>query len=161
MIRINRKILHLLILMIGSTLFVSIQAYTQSRKVEQEILRHGEAVREAFSKGDIEKITSFHHPEVMKALGYNNLLNGRDTVINDLTKTLENFNLSFVENEIESILTRGDMAIEQTRFSIKGTPKDGSEPFIFKGRTMVTYVRYDESPTGWATIREIIQPATE
>ena len=159
--RINRKVLYLLILMIGFTLFVSTQAHTQDRKVEREILKHGEAVREAFSEGNIEKITSLHHPEVVKALGYNNLLNGRDTVINDLTKTLENFDLTFIENDVENILIKQDVAIEQTRFSIRGTPKSDGEPFIFKGRTMVTYVRYDESPTGWATIREIIQPATD
>jgi hypothetical protein len=26
---------------------------------------------------------------------------------------------------------------------------------------MVVYMRYKESPTGWASIRELIQPATD
>ena len=42
-----------------------------------------------------------------------------------------------------------------------GHAEKQGEPLIFKGRTMVTYVRHEESPTGWATIREIIQPATQ
>jgi hypothetical protein len=32
---------------------------------------------------------------------------------------------------------------------------------LFRGRTQVVYVRYKRSPTGWASIREIIQPATD
>ena len=59
------------------------------------------------------------------------------------------------------MLIQKDLVIEQTKFSIKGTPKEGGESFIFSGRTMVTYVRYADSPTGWATIREIIQPGTD
>ena len=102
-------------------------------------------------------IRSFHHPEVIKALAYKKVLTGREAVLKDLAGTLENYTLEFVTNTIESILIRGDIAIEQTLFSIKGTPKKGGDPFIFSGRTMVTYIKYKESPTGWATIREIIQ----
>lgn len=133
----------------------------QNEKIRQEILNNGEVIRKAFSEGDIEKIRSLHHPDVIKALGYNDLKTGRDEVIDGLKGTLENYNLEFVENDVESILIQGNIAIEQTRFSIKGTPKKGGESFVFNGRTMVTYIRYDSSPTGWATIREIIQPATE
>ncbi|MEM8902042.1 MAG: hypothetical protein AAGC85_28300 [Bacteroidota bacterium] len=66
-----------------------------------------------------------------------------------------------MKNEVESIYLKGEVAIEQSRFAIQGTPKEGGDPFIFKGRTMVTYIRYEKSPTGWATIREIIQPFEE
>ena len=118
-------------------------------------------IREAFADADIEKIKSLHHPDVEKALGYNDLKNGRDEVIEGLIGTLQAFDLEFIENKVESILIKDNIAIEQTRFAIRGTPKDGGDPFIFKGRTMVTYMRYEQSPTGWATIREIIQPATE
>jgi len=139
---------------------LSTKTYAQYEKEKSEILKTGELIRAAFSEGDIEAIKSFHHPEVIKALAYKNLLTGRDAVIKGLTETLENFTLEFVENNIESILIQGDIAIEQTLFSIKGTPKKGGEPFGFSGRTMVTYIRYKKSPTGWATIREIIQQAT-
>lgn len=141
------------------TLCVSTKTYSQDENVKSEILKTGELIRAAFSKGDIETITSFHHPEVIKALGYTNILTGRDAVIEGLRGTLEGFTLEFVENNVESILIQGDIAIEQTLFSIKGTPKKGGEPFVFSGRTMVTYIKYKKSPTGWATIREIIQQA--
>ncbi|MEM7551371.1 MAG: nuclear transport factor 2 family protein [Bacteroidota bacterium] len=131
----------------------------QVESVEEEILKNGERIRAAFSEGDVEKIRLLHHPEVIKALSYDDLKIGRDEVIEGITKTLASYYLEFTENEIDNILIQEDLAIEQTKFSIKGTPKNGGEPFVFKGRTMVTYVRYDKSPTGWATIREIIQPA--
>ena len=142
-------------------ILLPIRVYSQTDSVKEEILKHGEVIREAFSNGDIEKIRSLHHPDVIKALGYNDLKIGREAVIDGLKGTLENFNLEFIKNEVENIYVQEDLAIEQTKFSIRGTPKDGGNPFIFSGRTMVTYVRYDESPTGWATIREIIQVATD
>ncbi|MBC2843688.1 YybH family protein [Winogradskyella flava] len=127
--------------------------------IKREVLKHGEIIREAFSKADIETIRSLHHPEVIKALGYNDIKNGREAVVSSLRDTLSNYNLEFIENEIENILVEGNIAIEQTKFSIKGTPKQGGESFIFSGRTIVTYIKYADSPTGWATIREIIQPS--
>ncbi|WP_282043793.1 hypothetical protein [Winogradskyella flava] len=128
-------------------------------ELKKEILNHGKIIREAFSKADIETIRSLHHPKVIKALGYNDIKNGREAVVSSLRDTLSNYNLEFIENEIENILVEGNIAIEQTKFSIKGTPKQGGESFIFSGRTMVTYIKYADSPTGWATIREIIQPS--
>ena len=140
--------------------FIRIQK-TRKEQQKQEILNHGEVIRKAFSEGDTEKIKSLHHPDVIKALGFNDIKTGREEVISGLEGTLENYNLEFVKNEVESILINGDIALEQTRFSIKGTPKKDGDSFIFNGRTMVTYVKYGKSPTGWATIREIIQPAME
>ncbi|MEP7317982.1 MAG: DUF4440 domain-containing protein, partial [Panacibacter sp.] len=119
------------------------------------------AIRAAFASGDIASIILYHHPDVIKALGYNKYLKGRDAVEADLKGTFKNFNLFFRENQVESLLIQGNTAIEQTLFTIEGTPKDGSKPFVFKGRAMVVYTRYKLSPTGWASIREIIQPATE
>ena len=137
------------------------KAFSQEDKTKSEILKTGELIRAAFSKGDIEAIKSFHHPDVVKALGYKNLQTGRDAVMDDLRGTLEGYTLDFVENKVENILIQGNIAIEQTLFSIKGTPKKGGEIFYFRGRTMVTYIKYKRSPTGWATIREIIQQATD
>lgn len=132
----------------------------QKEPNKEEILNHGAVIRKAFAEGDLERIKALHHPEVVKALGYNDLKIGRDEVIEGIAETLENFDLEFVANDVESILIRDDIAIEQTKFTIKGTSKSKDEAFLFSGRTMVTYVKYDASPTGWATIREIIQVAT-
>ncbi|MEO1436626.1 MAG: nuclear transport factor 2 family protein [Bacteroidota bacterium] len=130
--------------------------------IKQEILDHGQTIRDAFKAGDLETIIATHHPEVIKALDYTDLKNGRDEVIEGIQGTLENFILEFIKNEVEHIFIQDDVAIEQTQFTIRGTAKNGiGQPFLFSGRTMVTYIRSDESPTGWATIREIIQPATE
>lgn len=127
--------------------------------VRQEILDHGQQIRMAFAASDLDRIRSLHHPEVTKALGYGDLKTGRAEVMAGLAETLRAYQLSFSENIVESILIRGNTAIEQSRFSIRGTPRGEGEPFVFRGRTMVTYVRYANSPTGWAAIREIIQPA--
>lgn len=143
------------------TFLLSTKTFSQEDKIKSEILKTGELIRSAFSKGDIEAIKSFHHPDVVKALGYKNVQSGREEVIDGLRGTLDEYTLDFVENKVESILIQGDIAIEQTLFSIKGTPKKGGEPFVFGGRTMVTYIKYKKSPTGWATIREMIQQATD
>ncbi len=129
--------------------------------IRQQILDNGQMIRDAFSTGDLEKIESLHHPEVIKALAYQDVKEGREAVMQGLEETLSAYSLEFIENEVENMLIQKDLVIEQTKFSIKGTPKEGGESFIFSGRTMVTYVRYADSPTGWATIREIIQPATD
>ena len=145
----------------ASLVVVSSGLKAQEMTPEKEIMAHGEVIRQAFAEEDLDKIASLHHPDVIKAIGYNNLQNGREEVVAGLKETLKNYHLEFVENTIESILVQDNLAIEQTKFAIRGTPKLEGEPFLFKGRTMVTYLRYAESPTGWATIREIIQPATE
>lgn len=152
--------LKFLIFSLGILLF-SCQSKLDESTVRQQIIDHGATIRQAFAEGDTALIRLLHHPEVTKALGYNDLKNGRVEVMEGISSTLRYFSLDFVENEVESILIEDNIAIEQTKFAIQGTPKDGGEPFIFKGRTMVTYKRYEASPTGWATIREIIQPATE
>ena len=158
--KIKLQLRGIFLLTIVLTLCMSIKSFSQDDKIKSEILKTGELIRAAFSKGDIEAIKSFHHPDVIKALGYKNLQTGRDAVIDGLRGTLEGYTLDFVENKVESILIQDNIAIEQTLFSIKGTPKKSGDPFIFSGRTMVTYIKYKKSPTGWATIREIIQQAT-
>lgn len=55
----------------------------------------------------------------------------------------------------------GDTCVEQTVFAIRGEPAGDGQPFVFRGRALVVYVRSAESPTGWASLREIIQPAAE
>jgi ketosteroid isomerase-like protein len=120
-----------------------------------------EAIRSAFARGDIPTILAYHHPDVIKALSYKTYLNGRNAVEADLRGTFQQFNLEFIENRVENLLIEHKTAIEQSVFTIKGTPKNGGEPFVFRGRAMVVYVRYKKSPTGWASIREVIQAAVE
>jgi ketosteroid isomerase-like protein len=115
-------------------------------------------IRAAFARGDLPAIMSYHHPDVIKAISHDRYLDGRDAVRADLLGTFEKFRLEFIEHRVENLFFQGDTAVEQSVFTVKGTPKNGSEPFLFKGRALVVYVRYKESPTGWASIRELVQP---
>lgn len=128
-------------------------------KDEAAIRQTGDRIRDAFKRGDVAAIMAFHHPNVRKALAYDKLLDGSDAVRRDLTDTLAQVGLEFVENDIENIAVQGDAAVEQTRFAIRVSPKDGSAPITFRGRAQIVYVRHSASPTGWASLREVIQPA--
>lgn len=125
------------------------------------IEKTSEAVRAAFFHGDIPAILSYHHPDVTKALAYNKYLVGRSALEADLRSTFENYSLEFLQNDVEILSIHGDIATQQILFSVKGTPKKGGAPFFFRGRTMLILVRYGKSPTGWATLREIVQPAPD
>ncbi len=134
--------------------------YGGSNTDRNSLEKTSEAIRAAFARGDIATIMAYHHPDVVKSLSYGNYLIGRDAVQGDIAATLQRFHLEWKENQVRSILIQGDTAVELTDFTIQGTSKNRSDPFLFKGRAMIVYVRYKNSPTGWASIREIIQPAT-
>lgn len=130
-----------------------------SKAVQLQLENTSKAVRDAFKRGDVETIKKYHHPNVVKALGYNNLKVGREAVLDGLRETMKNFDLEFLEGgEPEVFIQTGDVIIKQRVFSLKMIPKNGDAPFVFKGRTLLVIQRYDESPTGWATIHEMIQP---
>ncbi len=153
----------------ASLLFLlSLSSYSQTidqfsgNQAERDSLKNTSiAIRAAFSKGDVDRILLFHHPDVIKSLDYHSYQKGKEALRPGLKGTLDSFHLDFIENKTESLYINGETAIEQTLFTIKGTPKGKGEPFIFKGRSMIVYVKYKGSPTGWATIREMIQPATD
>jgi ketosteroid isomerase-like protein len=115
-------------------------------------------IRKAFSNEDIPTILAYHHPEIRKALGYQNVFSGHAAMEQDLKNTFSFAKLSWLENNVESLIFQGKTAIEMTSFIIEGKPKDGSKPFIFKGRAMIVYVKSKQSPTGWVSLREIVQP---
>jgi hypothetical protein len=141
--------------------FLSATAYAAPSDDEAALRATSAAIRSAFAKGDVAEAMKFHHPEVKKALGYRKVLIGRDAVAADLSNTFRQYHLEFLENNVESLLIEDSTAVEQTLFTIKVIPIAGGEPTLFKGRTQVVYVRYKGSPTGWASIREIIQSATD
>ena len=118
-------------------------------------------IRAGFAAGDVGSVMKYHHPEVIKALSFDKVLVGRDAVAADLGSVFKEFRIEFVKDKLESLLIEKDTAIEQSLFTIKGTPLNGQAPFVITGRSMVVYVRYPQSPTGWASIREIVQPASK
>lgn len=125
----------------------------------ESIIKMGKVIRKAFAEGDINTISSYHHPEVIKAINFDTYLNGRKAVIKSLQGTLDTYELKFGESTRERILIKKETAILQSVFTLSGIPKKGGEPFVFKGRTIVVCVRYDQSPSGWAIMQEVIQPA--
>ena len=60
----------------------------------------------------------------------------------DLLGTFEKFRLEFIEHRVENLFFQGDTAVEQSVFTVEGTPQNGGEPLLFKGRALVVYVRY-------------------
>jgi ketosteroid isomerase-like protein len=135
-------------------------SYAGSAQDRAALERTGEAIRAAFGRGDLDEIMAYHHPDVIKALASDKYLVGREAVRNDLMGTFRSFTLRFETSTTENIYFQGDTAVEESLFLIKGIPKrEGVEPFEFRGRSLVVYVRDRRSPTGWASIREIIQPA--
>jgi ketosteroid isomerase-like protein len=134
--------------------------HVQLNTDQNALEKTSEAIRAAFAVGDIVTIMAYHHPDVVKSLSYGNYLIGRDAVQKDIAGTIQRFNLDWKQNQVRSLLIQGDTAVELTDFVIQGTPKKQGEPFVFRGRAMIVYVRCKDSPTGWASIREIIQPAT-
>src|SRR5579864_6462390 len=109
--------------------------YGASDKDRNALEKTSEAIRAAFARGDVDTAMEYHHPDVVKALAFHKYLKGRDAVAADLRATLQQFALEFVENQVESLLIEGNTAVEQTVFAIKGTPKGGGAPFLFKGRS--------------------------
>jgi hypothetical protein len=133
----------------------------QGSPEQREALRKtGDAIRSAFAKGDVKEILAYHHPEVIKALAYHNYVVGIEALKADLLGTFRSFKLEFLENTPETILFNQGTAVEMSLFTIQSASKTGGPPAIFKGRSMVVYVEYPASPTGWASIRETIQPAS-
>lgn len=147
----------ILILTMWAVMPVSLLA--QNKKAEGDIIRTGELIRKAITDQDLATFRSFLHPDVIKAMEYDKVLIGQEAVTADMAATFKDYDLVIMENHIEHLLIQGDVAIEQSLFSIRVVPKDGGTPFVYKGRTMITYTRHIESPTGWATLREIIQSA--
>ena len=134
---------------------------TQEDKDRAALERTSKAIRDAFARGDLATVMAYHHPDVVKALSFHSYQNGRDAVEAGLRSGFQQYRMEFVEHRLEYLMIRGDTAVEESLFTIRSTPKAGGAPVIFKGRAMVVYVRYKESPSGWASIREMIQPATD
>jgi ketosteroid isomerase-like protein len=154
------RVAALLVLMAGAC-----ACHAQSETDRAAVEKTGAAIRAAFAAGDVAAAMRYHHPDVRKALAYDKVLVGREAVAANLRETMAKFHLEFVRNDVESLLITGDTAVEQTLFTIRvsaaGAPTGAGAgaSFDFKGRTMVVYVRYVGSPTGWASMRELIQPA--
>ncbi len=116
-------------------------------------------ILEGFAKGDVKAVLALHHPDVVKYFGGKNIVTGTEGLRKQLTDLFSYAKTEFVENNIESTVFNGDAVIETSIFAIRSTPKNGDSSRVYRGRSMVVYVRYKDSPTGWASLREMTQGA--
>ena len=153
-----KTIFQLLIIVFFST-SVHSQDITDSVALRQSLDKATAAIRNAFEKGDAALVARLHSPDVIKYFGGNNVIVGRDAVEKGARDWFQNSKVEFIENTVENTEFIGKIAIQTVIFSIKTTPKNGGEPSIGRGRSMVIYIQDKSSPTGWLTIREIAQEA--
>jgi ketosteroid isomerase-like protein len=123
------------------------------------LARTTQAIRDAFARGDVDAIVALHHPDVIKYFGGKNVVTGRAELRKGLIATFKNVRMEFAGNKVESTVFNGSTAIETSIFTFRVIPKNGGESTLSRGRSMVVYVRYKDSPTGWASIREMAQAA--
>lgn len=132
---------------------------SEQQTAEGQLEKTSKAIRAAFAAGDVDEIIKYHHPDVSKVFSYEDTPKNFDEVRSSLVELTTYNDVSFGTGQVESLVINGSTAILQSLFVIKGTVKATGEEWEYKGRTMVISVKYDKSPTGWATIREIVQPA--
>jgi len=116
-----------------------------------------ELIQEGFAKGDVKAVLALHHPNVVKYFGGKNIVTGTEGLRKQLTDMFSYAKTEFIENNIESTVFNGDAVIETSIFAMRAIPKNGDSARVFRGRSMVVYVRYKDSPTGWASLREMTQ----
>jgi ketosteroid isomerase-like protein len=132
-----------------------------SESYRQSLLKTTAAIRDAFARGDVAALMALHHPNVVKYFGGDNVVKGRAALGRGMAGTFKNVKMQFVENRIESTVFNGETAIETSIFTIKVIPKNGGQPTFARGRSMVVYVRYKDSPYGWVSLREMAQAAPD
>ena len=115
-------------------------------------------ILEGFAKGDVKGVLALHHPDVVKYFGGKNIVVGLEGLKKQLTDMFSYAKTEFIENNIESTVFNGDAVVETSIFAMRLIPKNGDSAHVFRGRSMVVYVRYKDSPTGWASLREMTQP---
>jgi len=153
-----KTIFQVLIIALFSTSVYS-QDITDTANLRQSLEKATAAIRAAFEKGDAALVAQLHSADVIKYFGGNNVIVGRDAVEKGAKEWFQNSKVEFIENTVENTEFIGKIAIQTSIFSIKTTPKDGGQPSIGRGRSMVIYVQDKSSPTGWLTLREFVQEA--
>ncbi|MEM6895473.1 MAG: hypothetical protein AAF554_17380 [Bacteroidota bacterium] len=143
----------------GNALYGQEESASWKQEIEKAIDETNTAVRKAFLEGDLVTIAKYHHPDVTKALAFDNVVNNREEVIEGLRQTMSQFDMEFMDDRTtEKMHIQKDMVLLQAKFALKLTPKNGDPSFVYRGRTLLVYVPCPESPTGWGTLHEMIQP---
>jgi hypothetical protein len=130
----------------------------QPTNQEMEAIRQtGIQVRQAFVEQDVDKILTYHHLKVVKALSWESWQYGHNDMKEQLTALFRQYQLVFFDDQstaIENVEVFDDMAILIRTFKLKGVPKQKQlNAFVFQGRVMLVLTRSEHSPTGWVTLR--------
>ncbi len=148
-----------LFMVLLTTQLAAAQVQQPTAADRKSLQRTTKAIRDAFARGDVEAIVALHHPDVIKYFGGKNVVNGRAELRKGLIATFHNARMEFAANTVESTLFNGPTAIETSIFTFRMIPKNSGKVTLSKGRSMVVYVKYKDSPTGWVSIREMAQAA--
>ncbi|MEM8987819.1 MAG: DUF4440 domain-containing protein [Pseudomonadota bacterium] len=116
-----------------------------------------EAVLAAFADSDVDRLVAHFHPGVVQIPSYDKILVNRQAAEDNYRAAFARAKFDFVENDIENLEVLDDTAVYHARYRLKISPLNGAEPSYRSGRYMIVMVRHADSPTGWATYRELVQ----
>jgi ketosteroid isomerase-like protein len=153
-----KTIIQLLIMGLLCT-YVNGQQTNYSAAMRASLDKATAAIREAFQNGDAALVAKLHSPDIVKYFGGTNVVIGRNAVEKGARDWFQNAKVEFVENTVENTEFVGNIAIQTCIFSIKTTPKNGGKPSTGRGRSMVIYIQDGNSPTGWLSLREMVEEA--
>lgn len=153
------KTIYQLVILILFSVSSYAQTVTDTAALKQSLEKATAAIRDAFEKGDAAMVARLHSPDVIKYFGGNNVITGRDAVEKGAKEWFQNAKVEFIENKVENTAFIGNIAIQTSIFSMRTTPKNGGNPSVGRGRSMVVYIQDTSSPTGWLTLREFAQEA--
>ena len=113
---------------------------------------------EAYTRGDIEALTSLYAPDAWLMNGGRPALRGRDAIRANFVGMMARTDLSMVD-ETEEIEVLGEQAHMIGLYYITGKPKAGGEPFTISGRYFITFRR---DPGGaWRVYRDMDTPSPD
>jgi len=111
----------------------------------------------AYNAGDLETMMAYFHPDVVQIPRYDLILEGKEAVRANYAGALSQF-VIHISDTLENLYIDGDIAGTHGRYTVTLTPKGGGSEVSRSGRYMVIMKRWKESPTGWSTFRELVQP---
>ncbi|MEM7571178.1 MAG: nuclear transport factor 2 family protein [Pseudomonadota bacterium] len=128
---------------------------TQNDKAAIEETRA--CVFEAYCAGNLDTMMAYFHPDVVQIPAFDKILDGKEAVRANYAAALALFDIH-ITDALENMAISADMASTHGTYEVVLTPKAGGPAMRRAGRYMVIMKRWAQSPTGWSTFRELVQP---
>lgn len=112
----------------------------------------------AYRAGQLDVMMQHFHPAVIQIPAYDKVLIGKEAVRANYAAALSLFKID-ITDDLENMDVAGDMATTHGLYKVSLIPKAGGQGLERTGRYMVIMRRWAESPTGWSTFRELVQPS--